>query len=231
MLTLSRLSTLGTLNYSPITPAERVNAELYYLSTIASALALVPPDQESQITNQHPRYAELCALYGEPTITRTAPDAVGVHTLAARLIDFKFVFYPSVPHEPGRDGGDGTKAAMEKKKQVPRGFDVYRVKGIVGRLFLLPPMGVRLMWETGEWDPVGGEEDGEEWSCSEDETLDDENGGERCIEAEGGNTVRSEEVEREKHGWVKREVELVDGTREVGSWIEGRAARVRIELR
>lgn len=231
MLTLSRLSTLGTLNYSTITPAERTNAELYYLSTIASALALVPPNQESQITNQHPRYTELCTLYGEPTITRTAPDAVGVHTLAARLIEFTFVFCPSVPHEAGGDGADGSKTVIEKKKQVPRGFDVYRLKGIVGRLFSLPPMRLRLVWETGEWDPVGGEEDDGGWSCSEDEELDVEHSGEHCAEMEGGGVVKSEEVGREEHGWVAREVELVDGTREVGFWIEGRAARVRVELR
>ena len=231
MLTLSRLSTLRALNYSPITPAERTNAELYYLSTIASALALVSPKHESQITDQHPRYPELCALYGEPTITRTAADAVGSHTLAARLIDFAFVFCPSVQHEPGRDGRDQTKAVMEKKKQIPRGFDIYRLKGIVGRLFALPPMGLRLMWETGEWDPVGGEEDGGEWSCSEDEEGAGQDGGERGTEIEGGDQVGSGEVEREARGWMKREVELVDGTREVGFWIEGRAARVRVELR
>lgn len=231
MLTLSRLSTLRTLNYSPITPAERRNAELYYLSTIGSALALVPPEQESQITNQHPRYTELCTLYGEPTVTRTAPDTVGVHTLAARLIDFTFVFCPSVPHGPGTDGADGTQMVMEKKKQVPRGFDVYRLKGIAGRLFSLPPMQLRLMWETDEWDPVGGEEDDMGWSCSEDEELVGGHGDGRCAEMEGGDVVKLEEAGREEHGWVTREVELVDGTREVGFWIEGRAARVRVELR
>ena len=135
------------------------------------------------------------------------------------------MFCPSGPHEPGRgDGRDETRAVVEKKKQVPRGFDVYRLKGTVGRLFSLPPMGLRLMWETGEWDPVGGEEDGGGWSCSEDEEGDDEDGG---AEVEGEDEVG---VEREGHGWMKREVELVDGMREVGFWIEGRGARVRVEL-
>ncbi|KAA6410740.1 MAG: hypothetical protein FRX48_05050 [Lasallia pustulata] len=227
MLTLSRLPTLLTLNYSPITPAERTNAELYYLSTIASALARVPPHHESQITAQHPRYPELCALHGEPNITRTAPDAVGARTLAARLIDFTFVLCTSAP---GSDGGDDTTALVESKKQVPRGFDVYRLKGVVGRLFSLPPMGLRLVWETGEWDPVGGGEDGGEWSCSEDEGLVPRTGGVLCRDGGwGSGEVRG--VGREGYGWVEREVELVDGTREVGFWIEGRAARVRVELR
>lgn len=136
-----------------------------------------------------------------------------------------------MPHEPGRDGADGTKMVTEKKKQVPRGFDVYRLKGIAGRLFSLPPMGLRLMWETGEWDPVGGEEDDGGWSCSEDDELVVEHSGEGRAEMEGGDVVKSEEVGREEHGWVTREVELVDGTREAGFWIEGRAARVRVELR
>ena len=153
---------------------------------------------------------------------------MGARTLAARLIDFTFVLCTSAP---GSDGGDDTTALVGLRKQVPRGFDVYRLKGVVGRLFSLPPMGLRLVWETGEWDPVGGGEDGGEWSCSEDEGVGAEDGGGCCAEMAGGDRVRSGGVGREGYGWVEREVELVDGTREVGFWIEGRAARVRVELR
>ena len=36
---------------------------------------------------------------------------------------------------------------------------------------------------------------------------------------------------RDASKWAQREIELVDGTRDVGFWIEGREATVRVELR
>ena len=77
-------------------------------------------------------------------------------------------------------------------------------------------MSVKLIWETEEWDPVGEGDGG--WSVSEDES--DE---ERRLER----TARKKENDR----WVRREMELVDGTRAVGFFVEGREARVRVELR
>lgn len=64
---------------------------------------------------------------------------------------------------------------------------------------------------------MGGEE-GDEWSVSEDEG-----------EAEGavGEGKREGKVKGE---WKKREVELVDGTRAVGEWVEGTEAQVRVEF-
>ena len=63
-------------------------------------------------------------------------------------------------------------------------------------------------------------DDDARWSVSsEDEEAEDEDFGN---EEEGG---------RRKGKWVRREVELVDGTREVGFWIEEREARVRVEVR
>ena len=37
--------------------------------------------------------------------------------------------------------------------------------------------------------------------------------------------------ERNRSKWERREVELVDSTREVGSWVEGKEARIRVEVR
>lgn len=86
---------------------------------------------------------------------------------------------------------------------------IYALKGIVGRLFDLRPMGLRLVWETGEWDPVPGLGGGD-WGGSEDEDENDK---------------------RDASKWAQREIELVDGTRDVGFWIDGREATVRVELR
>ena len=70
-------------------------------------------------------------------------------------------------------------------------------------------MSTRLIWETGEWDPLTDNDD-----IQQDPDDDD---------------VGIGDVTKAK--WARRELELTDGTREVGSWIWGREAQVRIELR
>ncbi len=125
----------------------------------------------------------------------------------------------TIAHRP--PGHDDPLPIIEKKKLIPRTVDVYRLKGIVGHLFNIRPMSVKLIWETEEWDPVGEGDGG--WSVSEDESGDEER--------------RSEETETKKRRrgrkevWKRREMELVDGTREVGFFVEGTDARVRVELR
>lgn len=86
-------------------------------------------------------------------------------------------------------------------------------------------MSLKLVWETGEWDPIAGADDSDDDSDLEQDVESEK--GER--EAEG----REEEKKKEKDKtrWVQREEELVDGTKNVGFWIEGREARVRIEMR
>ena len=70
-------------------------------------------------------------------------------------------------------------------------------------------MSMGLIWETGEWDPL----------ADDDDIQQDPDDGD----------VRMGDVTKAK--WARRELELSNGTREVGSWIEGREAQVRIELR
>lgn len=111
---------------------------------------------------------------------------------------------------------DDDLLTIEKKKLIPRTIDVYRLKGIVGQLFDIRPMSMKLIWETEEWDPVGEEDGG--WSVSEDES--DE-------KSRSESTARKSENDK----WARREMELVDGTREVGFFVEGKQARVRVELR
>ena len=238
MLTLARLSTLQTLNFSKITVPERQNAEIYYLSRIAKALSATPLEQSTAILAEHPRYTELCTLYGEPAIVRKSADGAtttGKNTLGASLINFAFYLTPSTP--TGRPEIKSSTAAdpvpaseaVEKSKLVPRSFTTYRLKSIAGRLFALPPMHLRLILETGEWDPVGGRGEDDRWSVSsEDDDSACENEGDETRSNVQGN---QEQESREKGKWVRREVELVDGTREIGFWIEGREAKVRVEWR
>lgn len=212
MLTLARLSCLEVLNYSKITPKDRQNGELYYLSLIGKELSTSSPTAESEILASHPRYAELCEKYGEPVIKRATRqvDAVNPQSVAARLV--KMTFY--LP--PGHD--EQTKEAA-KVKEIPRSFDTYQVKSIVARLFDLPPFQFRLIWETDELDPTRQENMGEgDYDSSEDEDT------------------KAEPPKTQSTGpgaqFVRREVELVNSTRDIGVWFYGdlTEARVRVEI-
>jgi hypothetical protein len=231
MLTLARMGGLGILNYTPITQDERMNAELYYLGLIGKELSSTPVDQESRIMEDHPRYNELCRLYNPPVIHRTNSDVVDANenTLGAHLITF--TFYRPPPH-----------ATTEITEKIPKSVTPYRLKAIVGRLYDLEPMYIKLIWETGEWDPAGdrlAEDDDERWSVGSVISGDEESA-ESHNEALGGMGVgfqsdfpegKAREEEEQEGKWVKREVELKDGTRQVGFWIEGKEARVRVEER
>lgn len=92
---------------------------------------------------------------------------------------------------------------------------MYSVLGLVGKKVGLPPMKLRLVWETGDWVGVGKAVGGGEEAWDSESSVDDwEGGGEK----EGGERV-------------PREVEMVAGTRLVGTWIDGMEATVRVELK
>lgn len=103
-----------------------------------------------------------------------------------------------------------------KRKLIPLTVDTYRLTGIVTELFELPPLGCKLIWETGELDPVPGMEDEEGWSVSEDDSDYEED-------------EKHKIKEKEKGKWMPREVELVNGTRKIGNLVEGKKIRVRVE--
>lgn len=277
LLTLARISGLEVLNYSKISQADRMSAELYYLNRIGSELSAAPIAQAAAILADHPRYDELCSLHGPPAIKRDAATADHLaNTLGARLIAFSFYY-------PAKEASDESTAKVGVMKALtrPRSINVYFLKAEVGRLFGIAPMHMRLVWETGEWDPAGrslGPDDDDYWSVGSEE-FDDEGVSitssrqtDRPSEArelgggvedehsydlnntrvEGnsdrrepeGDTRTTNDVDpsgaitdmprddgKEQGKWVRREVELLDGTRELGFWIEGREARVRVEYR
>lgn len=210
MLTLARIGNLKTLNFSYISPEERKNAEMFYLSRIGLEMTTVPESEEHTITSKHKRYTELCEIYGAPVIVRKSAESINPDFLEARLIKFTLYLPPNTLPEQDE--------AITKVQEIPKRFDIYRVKGIVGRLFGLRPLGLRLVWETGEWDPVAGYEDeveGEDDEDSEDEERE-------VVVMEKGD---------DKGRWMKREVEIEDGTRQIGFCVDGMEAIVRIELR
>ncbi|KAG6037948.1 hypothetical protein E4U41_004631 [Claviceps citrina] len=97
MTTIGRLANLANLNFAAVKPADRSNAEMFYLSRIARQLATVPESAEAAVLAQHPRYGQLCRLYGEPDIIRR--NEVNPSFLEARLVSVAF-------HGPAGGGDD-----------------------------------------------------------------------------------------------------------------------------
>ncbi len=203
MLTLARLPKLKYLNFSNITDADRTNAEMFYLSRIAKEMAEVPEELEISITAKHRRYAELCHAYGKPVVARK-DESTNPNYLEARLITFTFYMPANTKQNQQEE--------IVRVHEIPRGFDTYRIKNIVGKLFAHRPLGLRLVWETGEWDPVAGYED-----------LSDRSEYDESVPTKPG-------VLKEGGKWLERKVEVEDGTRQVGFLIDDNEARVRVDI-
>ncbi|KAJ5899057.1 hypothetical protein N7495_003801 [Penicillium taxi] len=216
MLTLARFPpTLRVLNFSAISLSDRSNAEMYYLSLIAKELSATSEDEEKRILFAHPRYAELCEQYGEPTLTRAVvADGSGervIHprSVAARLIKMAFRI---VCHE---QKGDEVTDAKTIVKEIPTSFNSYQVKALVSRLFDLQPYSFKLVWETDEWDPV------------EKETVDEAD----WVEDSEDEMPREVSVPAtDKSRFVRREVELADSTGDIGFLFQGETGEMKIRV-
>lgn len=230
MLTLARLASINTLNYSKISKQDRTNGELYYLSLIGKELSASPQSEENHIISNHPRYKELCDKYGEPTIKRSTDEGksgtINPRSVAGRLVMFTFYLSPT------SDCVEGLEIKKEQKYGIPKTLDIYRIKALVSRLFGLLPLTFKLIWETEEWDP---EEQvhlfGDEWDSSGDEETKDAKAIRKtdCSETNPGNPQKIM-IRDGGNKFIKREVELVDSTRQVGFWFDNfKEARIRVE--
>ncbi|EAA29675.2 RNI-like protein [Neurospora crassa] len=220
MLMVARLPSIRTLNFSNITAADRTNAEMYYLSRIARQLSTTAEAEEAQVLARHRRWAELCDLYGEPVVSRQ--QDINPNYLEARLITVHFYLA-----EPASSESGVNTSTEERIVQIPKSFDIYAVKGIAGRMFGLPPLKLRLVWETGEWDPVGGFDD-HDGDSSEDEEIE----AERERRQDDAASLAGTSIAGKKGGrFVRREVELKDGPRQFGYCVDGLEAKLRVELR
>ncbi|KAI8958554.1 RNI-like protein [Daldinia sp. FL1419] len=213
MFTVGRLANLKILNFGTISATDRQDAEMFYLGRIGKHLAAVPENKEAEIIKQHRRYAELCELYGPPVVNRR--KEINPAFLEARLVTVHFAYHPKTT-------GDDV---VERTTKIPKSFDIYAVKGIAGKLFGLNPLNVRLTWETGEWDPVAGFDDEVEDSSDEEEEQDEGEVGE-VADAEDG-----PQTDTKTGKWVKREVELQDGPRQLGFCVDGLEVKIRVEAR
>ncbi|TKA82906.1 hypothetical protein B0A55_01163 [Friedmanniomyces simplex] len=210
MLTIARLPSLETLNYSKITDKDRLNADTYYLGLIAAEISAASTDVgAADVRERHPRFGALCEKYGEPTITRKtirADGEIDPDSLAARLVRVMF--------------SSGTLVWTE---ELPKSLSIYALLGNVSKKLGVLPLRLRLVLETDERDPVSSGPaayEGPDWWCSD---SDDE-------DAESQDTLRAKEAQGQNL-WAMREVEMRAGTRALGTYVEGADARVRVEAR
>ncbi|KAL8926477.1 MAG: hypothetical protein Q9172_001780 [Xanthocarpia lactea] len=249
LITIARLPGLKTLNNTPIPPHERQNAEIYYLSTITPLFLATKTDEEEKgVVEEHPQWGHLCEKYGEPeSITRkrhaqTSSSQIKSSngneneenpiypplSLGANLVTFSFHYSPAFSSSSDSPSSSAqqsknTKGQQQHIREIPKQTNIYRLKSLAGRIYSIPCMEIRLVLETDEWDPVpAAKPEDDNWSCSEDEDESDDS-----TEVKDGKRGK----EKDKNLWVRREIELVDSTRPVAFWVEGREARVRVERR
>lgn len=209
-ITVGRVRNLKTLNFSNITTAERSDAEMYYLAKIGQELSEVPENQMDFVISRHKRFQELSNKWGSPSLNREILKSCNPNYIENRLISFTFKFI--YPH----------KEIKEEKivsRQIPKSIDVYRLKALVGKLLGVSILNLRLIWETGEWDPVAWQDDDELNLSDNDITLNHFDQSEDEIATRG----------KDGRGWVKREVEIQDSTRQISSYIDGTHATMRVE--
>ncbi|KAK5074344.1 hypothetical protein LTR64_006511 [Lithohypha guttulata] len=170
-LTLARLPTLKTLNYTSITPRDREEGEIYFLSVVEKDLKahLLKAEARAQLIAKveqlYPRYEALCKKYSRESVVEQllssdpssevlrAIEATKllypVGSIAARLV--KGIFY--IPNTAIRN-----KSEAKVELQIPDTIPVTRLLSILlrqpGLQAYLKPMQFKLIYESKELDPV-----------------------------------------------------------------------------
>ena len=228
-LTLARIPTLSTLNHSTITSRDREEGEIYYTSLaereFSTAIAKIPgssPNRESELTElrkRYPRYEELCQKYDRESVFDKTPSSskdipsqstYAPGTLGARLINACFYISPRPPT---------SVLPATYSRLLPRTVSVYTLKALLSRKFDLPALRFRLIYESAELDPVRDSSyQVSSWDSWGDWDLD--------------HPPREDDMGAEKEGkkWKKRELEIVDGTREWGLFLEGGVGEVTVRV-
>jgi tubulin-specific chaperone E len=233
-LTLARIPTLLSLNHSTITPRDREEGEIYYIAVaereLSAAIAETPvysrEGHVSDVKRRFPRYEELCRKYEresvldkEQSASKETPAQTPYTpgTLGIRLVKANFYI-------PQKDEGSRATSSVIPttfSRLIPRTISVYTLKALLARTFSLPALQFRLIYESPELDPVvapRGGNDRANWDAWGDWDLDHPPKDPGAVEKQGKK-------------WKKREVEILDGTREWGFYIEDGMvdATIRIE--
>ena len=228
-LTLARIPTLSALNHSIITSRDREEGEIYYISIAeresSAAIARIPgssPKRESELTElrkRYPRYEELCQKYDRESVFDTTPSSskdipsqstYAPGTLGARLINAHFYISPRPPT---------SVLPSTFSRLVPRTISVYTLKALLSRRFDLPALRFRLIYESGELDPVRDlSYKVSSWDRWGNWDLDHP-----PLKGNKG-------AEKEGKKWKKREAEIKDGTREWGFFVQDGVGEITVRV-
>ena len=250
-LTVARIPLLTSLNFTTITPRDREEGEIYYLSIAEKAMqALLDQCMQAHenvlatidtCKQKYPRYHELCTKYDRDAIftqylsanaTETSMhdrQAYPVGSLGARMVQAYF-YMRTASHETHQ---------TTFSHKIPRSIAVYLIKGLVSHHFGLPPLQFKLIYESPELDPVkeiiGDRDDWERWGDWDvDNAIDAAltEGIDKGSEQSGANGFDENGlIFKGGRKWKRREIELLDGWREWGFWLEDgiKEAKVRVE--
>ena len=177
-LTLTRLPGLKSLNYTTITPREREEGEIYYLSVAEKEISLIlegssnteeqrPPssneDKVSFASQRHPLYAYLCAKYDRDDVVKRylsrQSSSATAQPSQSQPISASKVYAPGTLGSRLVDAyiylassAPSTKEPLHRA--LPTTLSVYRLKSLVARHFSLPALRFKLVYESHEYDPV-----------------------------------------------------------------------------
>ncbi|KAL8712326.1 MAG: hypothetical protein Q9220_003477 [cf. Caloplaca sp. 1 TL-2023] len=189
LLTIARLPQITSLNNTPIPTHERQNAEIYYIHQItALLLAAETRDQEQAIVSQHPVWQYLILKHNEPDSLiqkrnsraneagqpasgpRYPPVSVGAH-----LATFTF-HHTAVADTDTKNEAKEKDICEEHTLSLPILMNIYSLKAHISKkCFRIPPLQMRLIIETEEWDPVPPSRlEEEDWTVTEDESSNDD---------------------------------------------------------
>ena len=213
ILTLARIRSLKTLNYSAVTPQDRLNGELYYLAQIEKEIGA---GDRNEVLGRHRRYFEICAKYDrDPKAdldNKKKMQDLRPGSLASRLLNIHLYQQP-LPD---------TEAAEVGVYVIPRTIDVYRLKGLISRELHLPPLGFRLIYQS---EPIN-----EQAEVGRPDVRDDDSDLDRdpndAYETSANNSSRTRSATSRRH-----EIELVSSTQDLSFFVENdvRDVRIRIE--
>jgi hypothetical protein len=248
-LTLARIPTLLTLNHSNITSRDREEGEIYYtslaereLSAAISRIIASTPNLEpelNELKRRYPRYEELCQKYDRESVFDTqkassrqaaskdnaAYPIYATGTLGDRLVNTHF-YIPSPANLTGASSVQTARSAAERRtttpttfsRLIPRTIPVYTLKALLARTFDLPALQFRVIYESLELDPVVSQRGSNEkatWEAWGNWDLDHPS---------------QDGAEKKGKKWKRREVEIVDGTREWGFYVEDGVIDVTIRV-
>lgn len=117
---------------------------------------------------------------------------------------------PSIPTARAEETSSTTKETQWTRR-IPKSCTIYTLQGLIGKRFELPPMQLRLIWETGEEDVVAAER--EESSDEDGNEVGDAN--DHDAEHQINNAVSKPPLRK------LREEALTPRMRSLGTWYDG----------